>query len=72
MRKFQMPEKKYDANVWVIGNYVTKAVLNYDPLGEKPYAKTSFIKSPGAFGVKVYQKLLKMSKMFVMQPQDAC
>ena len=43
------PAKEYDANVWVVGNYVIKAVLNYDPLGEKPYAKTSFIKCPGAF-----------------------
>lgn len=41
--------REYDANIWVVGNYVIKAVLNYDPLGEKPYAKTSFIKSPGAF-----------------------
>lgn len=41
--------REYDANVWIVGNYVIKAVLNYDPLGEKPYAKTSFIKSPGAF-----------------------
>lgn len=43
------PAKEYDANVWVVGDYVIKAVLNYDPLGEKPYSKTSFIKSPGAF-----------------------
>jgi hypothetical protein len=41
--------REYDANVWTIGKYVIKAVLNYDPLGEKPYAKTSFIKTPGAF-----------------------
>jgi hypothetical protein len=41
--------QEYDANVWLVGNYVIKAVLNYDPLGEKPYAKTSFIKTPGAF-----------------------
>ena len=40
--------KEYDANVWVVGNYTIKAILNYDPLGEKPYATTSFIKSPGA------------------------
>ena len=46
-----------------------KAVLNYDPLGEKPYAKTSFIKAPEHFG-KVYQKLLKMCKMFVMRLQE--
>lgn len=41
--------REYDANVWVVGNYAIKAVLNYDPLGEKPYCKTSFIKQPGAF-----------------------
>jgi len=40
--------KEYDANVWVVGNYTIKAILNYDPLGEKPYATTSFIKAPGA------------------------
>jgi hypothetical protein len=42
-------EREYDANVWIVGNYVIKAVLNYDPLGQKPYAKTSFIKTPGSF-----------------------
>lgn len=42
-------DKEYDANVWLVGNYVIKAILNYDPLGEKPYAKTSFIKTPGSF-----------------------
>ena len=36
-----------------------KAVLNYDPLGEKPYAKTSFIKSPGAFWGKSIPEILK-------------
>jgi len=41
--------REYDANVWLVGNYVIKAVLNYDPLGCKPYDKTSFIKCPGAF-----------------------
>jgi hypothetical protein len=41
--------KEYDANVWVVGNYIIKAVLNYDPLGKKPYRKTSFIKTPGSF-----------------------
>jgi len=43
------PTREYDANVWLVGNYVIKATLNYDPLGEKPYSKTSFIKVPGAF-----------------------
>lgn len=39
----------YDANVWLIGSWVIKATLNYDPLGDKPYRTTSFIKLPGAF-----------------------
>lgn len=51
--------KEYDANVWLIGNYVIKAVLNYDPLGEKPYAKTSFIKSPGAFWGKGIPEIIE-------------
>ena len=41
--------KMYDANVWLIGNTVIKATLNYDPLGDKPYRCTSFIKRPGSF-----------------------
>jgi hypothetical protein len=51
--------REYDANVWVVGNYVIKAVLNYDPLGEKPYSKTSFIKCPGAFWGKGIPKILE-------------
>ena len=53
------PAKEYDANVWVVGNYVIKAILNYDPLGEKPYAVTSFIKSPGAFWGKGIPEIIE-------------
>lgn len=53
------PALEYDANVWVCGNYVLKAVLNYDPLGEKPYAKTSFIKCPGAFWGKGIPEIIE-------------
>ncbi len=53
------PTKEYDANVWVIGDYVIKAILNYDPLGEKPYAKTSFIKAPGAFWGKGIPEIIE-------------
>jgi len=59
--------KEYDANVWIVGNFVIKAILNYDPLGEKPYAVTSFIKSPGAFWVKVYRRLSKMCRAYAMR-----
>lgn len=53
------PAREYDANVWIVGNYVIKAVLNYDPLGEKPYSKTSFIKCPGAFWGKGIPEIIE-------------
>ena len=61
MSEDEIPDqaREYDANVWVVGNYVIKAVLNYDPLGEKPYAKTSFIKCPGAFWGKGIPKIIE-------------
>ena len=53
------PTKEYDANVWIVGNYVVKATLNYDPLGEKPYASTSFIRNPGAFWGKGIPEIIE-------------
>jgi hypothetical protein len=53
------PTREYDVNVWIVGNYVIKAVLNYDPLGQKPYAKTSFIKCPGAFWGKGIPEIIE-------------
>lgn len=53
------PAKEYDACVWIIGDYVIKAVLNYDPLGEKPYTATSFIKQPGAFWGKGIPEIIE-------------
>ncbi len=51
--------REYDANVWLIGNYVIKAVLNYDPLGQKPYAKTSYIKTPGSLWGKGIPEIIE-------------
>lgn len=61
MSKEEVPDeaREYDANVWMVGNYVIKATLNYDPLGEKPYTKTSFIKSPGAFWGKGIPEIIE-------------
>jgi len=41
--------KEYHCEVWLIGNWVIKATLNYDPLGRKPYFSTSYERVPGAF-----------------------
>ena len=61
MTEEEVPDeaREYDANVWMVGNYVIKAVLNYDPLGQKPYSKTSFIKCPGAFWGKGIPEIIE-------------
>ena len=41
------PQKSYPCEVWMVGNVIIRAVLNYDPLGRKPYYVTSFEKVPG-------------------------
>ena len=41
------PQKSYPCEVWMVNNTVIRAVLNYDPLGRKPYYSTSFEKIPG-------------------------
>jgi hypothetical protein len=37
----------YPCEVWMVDNVVIKAVLNYDPIGRKPYYVSSFEKVPG-------------------------
>lgn len=51
-----MPEKQvedktktYHCEVWVIGSWVIKATLNYDPFGRKPYYKAAWEELPGSF-----------------------
>ncbi len=41
------PQLSYPCEVWMVDNVVIKAVLNYDPIGRKPYYTTSFEKVPG-------------------------
>lgn len=41
------PTKTYHVECWLIGPYVVKAVLNYDPLHRKPYYKASYEEVPG-------------------------
>ena len=40
------PSLSYPCEVWMIGGTVIRAVLNYDPLGRKPYYLTSWSRSP--------------------------
>jgi hypothetical protein len=48
-KEIKDPLGEYEANVWLIGPYVIKAVLNKDPLLRRPYFKASFQEIPGSF-----------------------
>lgn len=43
------PDMDYQVEAWLIGSWVIKAVINPDPLGRKPYFKTSYEEIPGAW-----------------------
>ena len=47
--EIQDPTAEYPCEVWMIGRWCIKAVLNYDPLGRKPYYKASFEEIPGGW-----------------------
>lgn len=40
---------EYPIEAWLIGRWIIKATINPDPLGRKPYYKTSYEEVPGAF-----------------------
>lgn len=43
------PKMLYEAEVWIVGKYVIKAVLNPDKLGRRPFYSASFEPIPNAF-----------------------
>jgi hypothetical protein len=43
------PTAEYHVEAWLIGHWVIKTVLNYDPLNRKPYYKASYEDVPGAW-----------------------
>jgi len=59
------PTKVYPCEVWLIGNVVIRAVLNYDPLGRKPYYLTSYEKRPGSVDGKGVGDLCRDSQNMV-------
>ena len=48
-RKVPDPTAEYPCEVWLINNKVIKATINPDPLGRKPYYKTSYEQVPGGW-----------------------
>jgi hypothetical protein len=63
--QIENPEYSYPCELWLIGNIVIKAVLNYDQLGDKPYYLTSYEAIPGTVWGNGVTDL-------VADPQDMC
>lgn len=59
------PLLSYPCEVWLVGNTVIKAVLNYDPLGRKPYYVTSYEKIPGSVAGRGVPDLCRDSQNMV-------
>lgn len=59
------PALNYPCEVWLIGSVVIRAVLNYDPLGRKPYYLTSYENVPGAVDGKGVTDLCRDSQAMV-------
>lgn len=55
----------YPCEVWLIGNVVIRAVLNYDPLGRKPYYLTSYENLPGSVDGKGVTDLCRDAQAMV-------
>ncbi len=53
------PLAEYHLEVWLVGRWVIKAVVNPDPLHRKPYYKTSWENVPGCFWGKSIPDLCK-------------
>jgi hypothetical protein len=47
--RFEDEDSEIQVNVWLVGDIPIKVMLNSDPLGQKPYTKSTFIKQPGSF-----------------------
>jgi hypothetical protein len=42
------PQKSYEAEIWCVGNYTIRAVLNPSPVGQRPVYGTSYVKVNGS------------------------
>lgn len=51
MKPEQVPDPlaEHSVEVWLVGNWVIKAVLNADPFSRRPYYKASYEELPGSF-----------------------
>lgn len=67
LSKEEIPDSDltYPCEVWLVGSTVIRAVLNYDPLGRKPYYLTSYENLPGSVDGKGVTDLCRDSQSMV-------
>lgn len=63
--EIQDKDLDYPCEVWLIGQTVIRAVLNYDPLGRKPYYLTSYEAKPGSVDGKGVADLCRDTQMMM-------
>ena len=59
------PHLNYNCELWLVGNVVIRAVLNYDPLGRKPYYLASYEDMAGRVDGKGVADLCRDSQAMV-------
>ena len=59
------PDLNYPCELWLIGDTVIRAVLNYDPIGRKPYYVASYEAKPGSVDGKGVADLCRDSQAMV-------
>lgn len=52
------PDQEYEVSAWLIGRHVVRAVLNADPLAEKPYHVNTYARVPGSLVGKSLPELM--------------
>jgi hypothetical protein len=65
MAKEEVPDplRDYPCEVWLIGRWVIKAMLNPDPLGRRPYYTASYEEVPGVFWGNSVPELCRDSQL---------
>lgn len=58
------PAKSYDVEVWLVGSWAIKAVINADPLARRPYYSCSAVNVPGrVWGRSIYAMMRSCEAM---------
>jgi hypothetical protein len=63
--KVDDPQAMYEADLWVIGGICVRAVLNPDPMKQRPYYVTSYEKVPGSMVGRSVPMLMRPNQQII-------